>query len=200
MHLQLDCYIAQHTEESTSTRFVDLTFVGVPWCVSPQTLLEQLKLKYDGGTVIPFDKIPPTVGQNIGNLKMGQVDLLVWDLGGQPGLRQIWDKYSGEAHAIIYVVDAADAQRFPESAVVFENFLKREDAKDAPVLVLANKCDLDDAANAAVVGEAMRMVSVCDVRTGHLHTISGRTGEGVEEAMAWLGKALKQSAREVDAV
>jgi len=83
---------------------------------------------------------------------------------------------------------------------VFEAFVEREDCREAPVLILANKADLGDAANAAVVGEAMRLVSVCDVRTGHMHTVSGLTGEGLEGAMEWLVKALEKSDREVEAV
>ena len=98
------------------------------------------------------------------------------------------------------MVDAADSARFPESAQVFASFLERDDCRDAPVLVLANKADLDDAANAAVVGDAMQMVSVCDVRTGHLHVVSGLTGDGVEDAMAWLITALENSDRQVEAV
>jgi len=164
------------------------------------TFLEQIKLKYDGGSVVPFDKIPPTVGQNIGKLKIGKVDLLVWDLGGQPGLRGIWDKYSGEAHAIIYMVDCTDPARFPESREAFEAILSREDATDAPVLLLANKVDLEDLAHADAVGEAMRIVSICDVRSGHMHTISAKTGEGIEDAMNWLLGAMDNSTRMVDAV
>ena len=38
---------------------------------------------------------------------MQQVQLIFWDLGGQPGLRSIWDKYYAESNAILYVVDAS---------------------------------------------------------------------------------------------
>lgn len=37
---------------------------------------------------------------------------MCWDLGGQVGLRSIWDKYYSDSHAIIFVVDAADRSRF----------------------------------------------------------------------------------------
>lgn len=48
-------------------------------------------------------------------------------------MRTIWDKYSGEAHAIIYVVDAADPERFPESRDEFMKVMELDDALDAPV-------------------------------------------------------------------
>jgi len=39
--------------------------------------------------------------------------VMFWDLGGQTGLRSIWDKYYADSHAIIYVVDASSPERFP---------------------------------------------------------------------------------------
>ena len=38
-----------------------------------------------------------------------QAPLILWDLGGQAGLRSIWDKYYAESHAILYVVDSSTA-------------------------------------------------------------------------------------------
>ena len=33
--------------------------------------------------------------------------LIFWDLGGQAGLRSIWDKYYAESNALIYLIDAS---------------------------------------------------------------------------------------------
>lgn len=41
--------------------------------------------------------------------------LILWDLGGQAELRTIWDKYYGEAHGVMFVVDSADTERFAEA-------------------------------------------------------------------------------------
>jgi len=35
------------------------------------------------------------------------VHLIFWDLGGQAGLRSIWDKYYAESNALIYLIDAS---------------------------------------------------------------------------------------------
>ena len=39
-----------------------------------------------------------------------QVHLIFWDLGGQAGLRSIWDKYYAESNALIYLIDASARQ------------------------------------------------------------------------------------------
>lgn len=69
---------------------------------------------------LPPEKIPPTVGLNIGRMEVGRVKLIFWDLGGQTGLRGIWEKYFAEVHGLIYVIDAADDKRFEESRSIFE--------------------------------------------------------------------------------
>lgn len=55
--------------------------------------------------------ILPTVGLNVGRLEAFQAQLLLWDLGGAPGLRSIWDKYYADSHALLFVVDASQPER-----------------------------------------------------------------------------------------
>lgn len=49
--------------------------------------------------------------------------MVCWDLGGQRGLRGIWDKYFKEAQALIFVIDATDASRVEELRNVFGMYL-----------------------------------------------------------------------------
>jgi len=44
-------------------------------------MLEQLKTLYKAGGVA-VDKIPPTVGLNLGNINCGGFAVTLWDLGG----------------------------------------------------------------------------------------------------------------------
>ncbi|CAN6454320.1 unnamed protein product [Victoria cruziana] len=110
-----------------------------------QTLLEKLKATYSNLEGLPPDRIVPTVGLNIGRIEVENTKLVFWDLGGQSGLRTIWEKYYEEAHAIIYVIDAACQQRFEDSKSALEKVLRHEDLQGAPLLILANKQDLDAA-------------------------------------------------------
>jgi signal recognition particle receptor subunit beta len=58
-----------------------------------------------------------TVGLNVGRFEAFSTSLVFWDLGGAASLRGIWEKYYKDTHAIIYVVDAADPDRFEEAKV-----------------------------------------------------------------------------------
>ncbi|KAF9610673.1 hypothetical protein IFM89_023929, partial [Coptis chinensis] len=55
------------------------------------------------------------------------------------GLRTIWEKYYDEAHAVIYVIDAACPSRFEDSKSALEKILRQQDLLGAPLLILANK-------------------------------------------------------------
>jgi len=45
--------------------------------------------------------------------------LILWDLGGQEGLRTIWEKYYSESNAILFVVDSADPDHLQQASEVF---------------------------------------------------------------------------------
>ena len=62
-------------------------------------------------TIPQLSKILPTVGLNIGRFEVRGVNTIVWDLGGQAGLRSIWDKYYPDTHGLIWVVDCSDPSR-----------------------------------------------------------------------------------------
>eukprot|EP00658_Telonema_sp_P-2_P035717 TRINITY_DN25932_c0_g1_i2.p1 TRINITY_DN25932_c0_g1~~TRINITY_DN25932_c0_g1_i2.p1 ORF type:complete len:197 (-),score=43.37 TRINITY_DN25932_c0_g1_i2:317-907(-) len=161
------------------------------------TFLEQLKRNYSSAPIVPFEKIPPTVGLNIAQLNFEKANLLVWDLGGQRALRGIWEKYSGSAHAIIYMLDASDRPRFLEAREAFGALLGREDAQGAAVLVLANKYDLADVALPDEVQETLQLVDLHETCVCRLQPVSARTGEGIDMALKWLYDTLSRGERNV---
>lgn len=63
------------------------------------------------------------MGLNIGRIEATNTKLVFWDLGGQLGLRSIWEKYYEEAHAAVFVIDAACLSRFEDSKSALEKVL-----------------------------------------------------------------------------
>ncbi|GBG32724.1 ADP-ribosylation factor-related protein 1 [Hondaea fermentalgiana] len=110
------------------------------------TLLEQMKgIFHKSANQIPLDKIPPTVGLNIGRMDINNCRVIFWDLGGQIALRSIWDKYYSEAHGLIFVLDSADTDRFEEAKAAMESLVDHPELTGVPLLVCANKQDLPTA-------------------------------------------------------
>ena len=61
-------------------------------------------------STLPLNPKPtaPTVGQNVSTLNLPDMYLKIWDVGGQEGLRGLWNSYYDVCHAIVFVVDGCD--------------------------------------------------------------------------------------------
>ncbi|KAI3899431.1 hypothetical protein MKW92_010129 [Papaver armeniacum] len=158
------------------------------------TLLEKLKSLYSNVEGLPPDRIVPTVGLNIGRVEASNTKLVFWDLGGQSGLRPIWEKYFEEAHAVIYVIDAASPSRFEDSKSALEKLLRHEDLQGAPLLIVANKQDL---AGAVSVDELSRYLDLkeLDERQHMFEAVCAHDGTGVKEGIDWLVEVMQRSKR-----
>lgn len=158
------------------------------------TLLEKLKLIYLKGEGLPPDRIVPTVGLNIGRIEDANAKLTFWDLGGQVGLRTIWDKYYQEAHAIIYVVDAAAASSFEDAKSALEKVLRHEDLKGAPLLIFANKQDLPGVIANEELTKHLHLKEL-DERPYMFQAVSAYDGRGIKSGVDWLVEQMERSKR-----
>lgn len=154
------------------------------------TFLEKIKTLYTERAGLPPQRIVPTVGLNIGRIVVGSVKLLFWDLGGQSALRTIWDKYYSEAHALVFVVDAANETRLQEAKAAFEEVVNERHLAGVPVLLLANKKDLKNCVSKIELEERFHINSLHAHRC-HVQPISAITGEGIREGIDWLVESLK---------
>ena len=59
---------------------------------------------------------------------------MVWDMGGQDKIRQLWSHYYEGTQALIFVVDSADAERMDEARQELHKLMEQED-KVALVMV-----------------------------------------------------------------
>ncbi|XP_020210296.1 ADP-ribosylation factor-related protein 1 [Cajanus cajan] len=158
------------------------------------TLLEKMKSMYSNIEGIPPDRIIPTVGLNIGRIEVANSKLVFWDLGGQPGLRSIWEKYYEEAHAVIFVIDASCPSRFEDAKSALEKVLRHEDLQGAPLLILANKQDLPEAVSSEELDRYLDLKKL-DERVYMFEAVSAYDGMGIREGAEWLVEVMERSKR-----
>ncbi|EPS69351.1 hypothetical protein M569_05414 [Genlisea aurea] len=158
------------------------------------TLLEKVKSQYSEFEGLPPDRIVPTVGLNIGRAEVLNAKLVFWDLGGQPGLRSIWEKYYEDAHAVIFVIDAGCPSRFEDSKSALEKVLRHEDLQGAPLLILANKQDLEDAVSVDKISRYLDLKKL-DERVYAFQAVSAIDGRGIKESVNWIVNAMERSKR-----
>lgn len=111
----------------------------------------------------------------------------VWDIGGQRAIRAYWKNYIENNDALVYVVDSSDENRLGESKEELQQLLSEEALQNVPLLVFANKQDLQFALEADEVINTLQLLEISD-RTWHIQACSAMTKEGLQDGMEWLVK------------
>ena len=160
-----------------------LIIVGVD-NAGKSTTLEQLRKQFTGKGM-DLDKIPPTIGLNIGRFSVNGVIAICWDVGGQLGLRQLWVNYFEEVDAIIFVMDSCDRERFTEAASALESALGNPSLTGKPLLFLANKQDKEGSASIEEISDTFKIGDITG-RAVRTEKCSARLNENLEESIKWI--------------
>lgn len=129
--------------------------------------------------------IMPTQGFNIKSIQKDGFKLNVWDIGGQKTIRPYWQNYFDNTDALVYVIDSADSNRVEETGVELNDLIDDEKLDTIPVLVLANKQDLNSAMTAQEIAKTLNLVNIRD-RQWQINGVSAKTGDGLDKAFQWL--------------
>ncbi|KAI5192178.1 hypothetical protein NECID01_1833 [Nematocida sp. AWRm77] len=144
----------------------------------------------------------PTVGFNVENIKIGNVTITVWDIGGQKKIRTLWGFYADGLSGLVYVIDIEDKERWKHAVEELKKILDKGTdgacSRKYPVLILANKMDKipeseinemqeslirNLSPNQLFSGRPWRMV-LCSAKNGRL--------EDITEGFSWLASHLTE--------
>jgi len=149
------------------------------------TILYKLKLNETVSSI-------PTIGFNVETVTpVKGVTFTVWDVGGQDKIRPLWKHYFHNTEGLVYVVDAADKERFHEAKDELFWILDSEDMKGVPIMVLANKQDLPHAHKSADLAHRLGLTQI-RTHPWYIQATCATSGEGLLEAMGELGKMVKE--------
>jgi ADP-ribosylation factor-like protein 13B len=97
-----------------------------------------------------FEPVRPTVGFRPISMMLSEgCKVRFFDLGGGKKIRNIWDQYYHDAHAFIYVFDAAaNPEDMDDAVAMFNSTVSNAYVHGKPMLVFANKQDLSNAVEA----------------------------------------------------
>jgi small GTP-binding protein len=108
------------------------------------------------------------------------------DLGGKERLRSCWPHYFKDTSAIIFVVDSSNQERIGEAAEEFHKLMKEEQLENVPVLILANKQDIENSLSVEKVAEELDLKSL---KNHKFHIEPTKASEGDDrlyEGLEWL--------------
>lgn len=131
------------------------------------------------------DRIP-TVGFNMRRVQKDGVTLKMWDLGGQARFRTMWERYCRGVTAVVFVIDAADEDRFDTARIELHDILSRPALDGIPVLVLANKSDLPGAIRST--DEIVDVFGLAHVSNHEVsvYSISAKNRTNIDVTLRWL--------------
>ncbi|KAJ2760359.1 ADP-ribosylation factor-like protein 8B [Coemansia sp. BCRC 34490] len=129
----------------------------------------------------------PTVGFNMRKFTKGNMTMKLWDIGGQPRFRSMWERYCRGVNAIVFVIDAADHAKLDQARAELWSLVEKPALANIPVLVLGNKNDLDEALTVDQLIEAMNLQAItsCEVAC---YSISAKNQVNIDITLKWLIK------------
>merc|ERR1712065_83622 len=163
---------------------MELTLVGLQ--NSGKTTLVNV---FSGG--IYDENMIPTVGFNMRKVSKGNVTIKLWDIGGQPRFRSMWERYCRGVNAIIYVVDSADHEKLEQSKKELHDLLDKPAVAGIPLLVLGNKNDLSESLTVDEVISKLELKSIGG-REVCCYSISAKNQVNIDVTIDWLIKHSKR--------
>ncbi|KAM8888116.1 ADP-ribosylation factor-like protein 4D [Synchiropus splendidus] len=148
------------------------------------SLLYRLKLK-------DFVETIPTKGFNMEKVKLAVggsrvINFQVWDVGGQEKLRPLWKSYTRRTDGIVFVVDSTEVERMEEAKVELHKITRTSENQGVPVLILANKQDLDSALALSEVEKLLSVHELSMYTLYHVQSCSAVDGQGVQQGLERL--------------
>jgi small GTP-binding protein len=154
------------------------------------TILYQLKQGHKVETI-------PTLGLNKEVVTVGDMDFELYDVGGLEKVRALWRTYSKEANGVCYVVDASDSRRLPQASEELKRLFFGDRKKkslivpDIPLLVLANKVDIEGALDVEQIEAALDLQDLPVRRYKVLPSVATE-GRNLQEGFQWMVAQLHE--------
>lgn len=113
-------------------------------------------------------------------VKDTEVSMTLWDTAGEERFRSVAPSLLRGANGLVLVFDISQAETFSGIDVYLDMFVDtvEYDMPHLPVLLLANKCDLDPGVEDEVVDKWCAKHNV-----KHWRKVSAKTGDGINGAM-----------------
>lgn len=139
-------------------------------------------------------EVTPTVGFSVEEFTKNNLAFTVYDMSGQGRYRNLWEHYYKEAGGVIFVIDSTDKIRMCVAKDELDMLLQHPDLGKVPIVFLANKMDLPTALSSVECVQSLDLDKNTD-RPWHITATNAITGEGLDEAVSWLGDQMARLQR-----
>ena len=114
------------------------------------------------------------------------LNLTVWDVGEDVYVDPYWADYHAErVQGVCFVLDSANSAKFSEARKELFKLLSMEKLARVPLLIFANKGDIEGAASVVKASEALELHEIKH-REYKVFRSSGVTDEGIQAGLEWM--------------
>ncbi|XP_026854136.1 ADP-ribosylation factor-like protein 14 [Electrophorus electricus] len=150
------------------------------------------KLKYNESC-----QTVPTIGFNVEMIDAKQnkrkIVLTMWDVGGQKKMRVHWRDFYQDTAGLLFVVDCSDRCRLDEAKRELEHALRNEQLRGLPLVIFANKQDVEGAVTATEITERFILRKTCSDRDWFVQPCSAVSGAGLLDGFIRMVHLVKTS-------
>nr|CAH0105143.1 unnamed protein product [Daphnia galeata] len=141
----------------------------------------------------------PTIGFKVEKFKNAGLTLTAFDMSGQSKYRSLWERYYSDCHGVIFVIDSSDTIRMAVACNELQLMIQhpemvknRSSTAGVPILILANKIDLE---MAIPIGQIRAELGLDEIDTHpiHLEASNALTGVGLHAGLQWLSDQIIKS-------
>ncbi|MHA1150633.1 MAG: ADP-ribosylation factor-like protein [Promethearchaeota archaeon] len=151
------------------------------------TLVNQIQEKPDPGNT------SPTLGFNLNQLILNDVEFIVWEGGGQVAYRSRWSRGVLDSNILLFVVDTSDLTRFDEAKAELQKVLNDIETRGVPLIIAFHKMDLDKAKENLPTAKGMFQPNLFDDRPIHQLATSIQMPETIDQLKNKLVEIIEQS-------
>jgi len=180
--------IRSQLEEYYKNKFIKLYIFGLD-NAGKSSLMRFIKTgKFDHNFFLPTKKFEFHKLILPNNAKV-----ICWEMPGQKLYRKTWIRALKGSDLLIFVLDAADKNRFLEAKEVFWSIALHQDVIDKPVIFIANKIDLVE--NRKDLNEIEDFFNLKDLsnRNWTIKFISLVTKEGISDLIKKISENLEEN-------
>ena len=142
------------------------------------TILYNLKLNELTHTI-------PTIGFNVETVSYRNLNLTIWDIGGQEKIRRLWRHYYENIDMLIYVVDANDIGRLDETRIELHSLANEDQLRDMKaILIYCNKLDLPQSTSCSEVANKLELHKL--KHKWYIQPSCALKNQGLYEGLQWL--------------
>lgn len=171
----------------------NIIFLGLD-CAGKSTLLGMLRDNKLGVHI-------PTAHAQQQTLVIDKVTFKTHDLGGHKAARRLWREYFPVVDGVVFIVDAAQPERFPEAQTELAQLLGDDLLKNVPFLILGNKIDKKTAVDKDTLKVELNVANACTgeqkgqndqgVRPMEVYMCSVVARAGYGEGFRWLSQYME---------